>query len=203
MYKFIKLQDKSISDLIYPYYFYCDTIEKLIDHMNIYLRVEISKGIKDLFNKFKSYEKGLTSGHWSTIWSQSTIKISQTEELNWLEASCLLENDIFKGRLKCLFKYGNICLSENGLSYMVYKEDLYNIIDFKNMKELKYPSIEKYLETDITIFQWPNGNHFYSKIRNIDVVDMDNNQKWNTYTKAMEVSKRFLKKLNNKEIIDK
>jgi len=55
---------------------------------------------------------------------------------------------------------------------------------------------EKYSEKDISIKKWDEGNHYYAKIKHIDVV-IDDIVKWNTYDEAMRNAKIYLSELNN------
>lgn len=194
MYRFIKLKHKEIKDYIYDYQLYCTDVKTLFKHSIMYLNPEIKKGIEDYFKSFKSYEKNITPGHFSTWWSRTSIDIAQINECDFLSASTKLEIDIMKGKINCLVNHGNICLRDNGLSYMIYNTS-YDIIDEVYSKELIYPN-SSYTEKDINILRWKGGKHYYVKIKNLDVVDPDGNQKWNTRDEALKQAKIFLKNIN-------
>ena len=46
-------------------------------------------------------------------------------------------------------------------------------------------------ESDIWIGKWPDGIHYYAKVKGIDVVDRNGNVKWNTYKAATEAVEYF------------
>ena len=48
---------------------------------------------------------------------------------------------------------------------------------------------------DPWIGKWPEGQHYYAKVKGVDVVDKDGNVKWNTYEAAVRAVKYF--KSNN------
>lgn len=50
---------------------------------------------------------------------------------------------------------------------------------------------------DTRYIQWDNGIHWYVKIGKFDVVDKDNNQKWNTKKEAQEATKWFIENFDN------
>jgi len=53
-------------------------------------------------------------------------------------------------------------------------------------------------ESRIKVSKWPNGNHFYAHVDNIDVVDERGNIKWNTAKLAEKAAKKFMSKLSRK-----
>lgn len=55
----------------------------------------------------------------------------------------------------------------------------------------------KMIIKDARYIQWDNGIHWYVKVGKFDVVDKDNNQKWNTKKEAQEATKWFIKNFDN------
>ena len=45
---------------------------------------------------------------------------------------------------------------------------------------------------DVKYSTWYGGKHYYAKIGKIDIVDRDNNQKWNTLNEAKEAAKWYI-----------
>ncbi len=196
MYTFLKLKDKIIPDYVYDYQLYCTDVKTLFEHMEKYLNCKIKEGIEDILKCKDSLIKGVSSGHWNTIWSQTIIALAQSNESTWLRASTKLETDIFKGRIKCLIERKNITLKENGIGYMFYDPETHIILDKIEKNDMIYPD-SIFTEKDIRVFKWQNGNHFYCKIKELDVVDEYGEQKWNTDKEAYEQGLKFLNRINN------
>ena len=60
-----------------------------------------------------------------------------------------------------------------------------------------YPDDEEMTVNDARYIQWDNGIHWYAKVGKFDVVDKDNNQKWNTKKEAQEATKWFIENFDN------
>lgn len=78
------------------------------------------------------------------------------------------------------------------LKLEVIKEIEKDELIFPTEKEFE----RKYTEKDITINKWPEGKHYYAKIKDKDVI-VKNKNKWNTYEYAYENAKKYLNQLNN------
>lgn len=64
----------------------------------------------------------------------------------------------------------------------------------ENKEILAWP-LKDYTENDISVTKWPGGKHYYAKIRNIEVVDEENDIKWSSAEEAERQAKIFLKRL--------
>jgi len=64
----------------------------------------------------------------------------------------------------------------------------------ENKEILAWP-LRDYTENDISVNRWPEGKHYYAKIRNIEVADEDGDIKWGSAEEAERQAKIFLKKL--------
>ena len=92
------------------------------------------------------------------------------------------------------------------MSYKMFKNHPLKLEIIRTIEkdELEFPTkddikdgINTYTENDITINKWQDGNHFYAKICDIDVV-VNDEVKWNSHDIAMKNAKKFLKELNGK-----
>lgn len=55
-----------------------------------------------------------------------------------------------------------------------------------------YPHEAKPSLNEVKYMTWYGGKHWYAKIGKIDIVDRDNNQKWNTRKEAEEAAKWYI-----------
>lgn len=178
MYRFIKIQDKEITSLIYDYMLFCDDLPMLLEHTEKYTLNHIKEGLQDCFQN--------KSHHANTIWRGNIETLAKIKETTVIEASVYLENKIYQGKLKAIASHGNILLRENG-SYMLYSEGRYNILDDVTLENMIYPEGDY----SIRIIKWNGGSHFYAKVGKFDVVDGFGNQKWNTRLMAEYHAEKF------------
>lgn len=90
-----------------------------------------------------------------------------------------LQNDM----IKCIDGGFTIAINPiNYISYFTISKDI----------ELEFINVEKYTTNDIKLHRWPGGNHWYAKIRYIDVV-IDGECKWNTPEMAKKMAEKYLK----------
>lgn len=183
MYKFVKVKNVQINEPYEKWYLYCDSCECLVEHFKKYIKPEISKGFDDGLNHAK------TGAHYKTSWASLVDLMSSVNNKSFLEQSLGLENKMFESRMKMIQTDG-ACLLTDGLTVMPIT--VFEVIDECNMSEMIWPT---YSESDIKVICWPGGTHFYAKIGNMDVVDSDSNQKWNSWDVAYEKAKEFLNKL--------
>lgn len=94
-----------------------------------------------------------------------------------------LNADIAAGMSRALTDKGRIFIGASG-GYFTISDQL-EITNTIEIEQFFLPS------EDVRIIQWPNGEHFYAKIGNQDVV-VDGKQKWNTRKQAELAAQRFL-----------
>jgi hypothetical protein len=66
-----------------------------------------------------------------------------------------------------------------------------------NDAKITYCKNKKYQASEIRITKYPNGQHYYATIRDVEVIDEYGDKKWNTEMYAYQHAKEFIKKLNN------
>lgn len=184
MYKFVKVKNLQTNESYERWYLYCDSVECLLEHFEKYIKHEISKGFSDGFNHAR------TGDHYKTSWASLIDLMSTINNKPFLEQSLTLENEMFESRMKMIQSDGG-CLLTDGLTVMPISG--FKIIDECDMHKMIWPT---YSESDIRVITWPGGIHFYAKIGNMDVVDSESNQKWNSWDEAYEKAKEFLNKIN-------
>jgi len=185
MYRFVKITDTH-SNLTHNWMLYCDSVEHLIEHTELYMNPEIALGINDYMQRSEL--------HPITNWRKAVETLSRVSEKPAYEISTILENKVYQGKVKTLFNYKAILLRENG-SYMAVTNSI-QINEEKICKEMIYP-FNSYSKEDIKITKWPGGRHFYAKIGKLDVVDKEGNVKWWSEEDAQENALKYLEKLNS------
>ena len=179
MHEFVKLHDTR-TNLKYPWILKCSDPETLITHTEKYMSTEIGKGILDFFQRHEM--------HANTNWRGAVETLGKMRGgISFVEQSLTLENDVFNGKLRVLTEYGVIYLRSNG-SYMTSNDNTV-VLESLHRENMVYP---EYDSKDIRVIQWPNGTHHYAKLGNMDVVDPDGNQKWDTYDEAYEAALNYL-----------
>lgn len=179
-YKFVKIVNPNSNEIFKNWYFYCESIDSLIEHFKRYIKCEIDNGFKDALNV------AMHNMHYSNNWASTVNKIMSIKGGSFLEISTELENKMFQSRAS-LIKSDGACLLTDGLQAMPITS--FNIIDECYKEELVWPT---YTENDIKIVSWPGGAHFYAKIGGMDVVNEKGEQKWNTWDEAFNEAKQFL-----------
>lgn len=110
---------------------------------------------------------------------------------NWSIVGALthITSVVIRNQLESIEAVGAIYVNRNG-GYFPYDENAEEY-DRKNNELLVFPTSDEISEKDIRIIQWPNGNHFYAKIGNEDVV-WEGEQKWNTKAEAKRAAEKYL-----------
>lgn len=167
---------------------------KLIKNLEDY-----SEFLKELNNKFilseaeiKDRHERKYTGHDATlltsiaeVWNVSDIEPLSLEEK--LLRSKLMHGQILSDQLK------DIC---NGYCLVINEKGGYFKIKSVDDIEIITSEVKEFTAKDIKITRWPNGKHFYAKIKNIDVIDEDGNVKWNSHYIAQCEAEKYLKRLN-------
>lgn len=183
-YKFVKIKN-ILTDTVYDdWYLLCDNITQIEEHFNLYIRGIISDAFKEFSEKL--YEGNLADLKLKSEWGVLCRKISELNNVPFQIASLQCENDLLNTRLSLFHKRGSILLS-NKIKHL--DPNTFKVVDELIKNNITWPT---YSINDIKIVQWPNGEHYYAKIGNMDIVDDKGNQKWNTYDEAFLNAKKFL-----------
>lgn len=196
-YKFVKLHDTR-TGLDYPWILECKNMATLMEHTEKCMGHTIREGVQDWFDKqkqsIKLKEDYTYVPHYTTRWAGVAQSFAEMKGTNFIKESTLLENEVHKGKSFAVIEGKTLYLREMG-SYMVHTDSI-EVTDIFESDTLVYP---EYAESDIKITKWPSGSHFYAKIGNMDVIDKDGNQKWNTHKRAYEVALNELKNIEKNE----
>ena len=167
-YKFVKFQDSNQKGE-FPWMLECEDIKLLIEHSEKY-NGHLIRGFESLISN--DYDE-------STQHGKAIQCIAKSEGTSIIVAAMSMENRVFQGKLRTINSCGKIFLRENG-SYCI-NQSSFTIINTIIKDDIKYPN---YTKSDIKVSQWKNGTHYYAKIGNMDIVNKNGNQKWNSYDEA-------------------
>ena len=124
-----------------------------------------------------------------------TAQKPENQGLPWVVVATKVENLMLQSRIELFNKGTKFYLNKE----MVVLVDS-PILEITNMiikDTMVYPDDEEMTVKDARYIQWGNGIHWYAKVGKFDVVDKDNNQKWNTKKEAQEATKWFIANYNN------
>lgn len=146
------------------------------DYIDTTFDVEIEKSQREIVQKIKS---GII-GHASFNIAEVAMMTSRITGQGSAYLVAKIGSDIKDSQLKSILKGKSIAINSKGGFFELCEGDE---IEIKT----------KYDESDIKISRWTGGVHYYAKIGHIDVVDSNNDIKWNTYKRAREVALEVLK----------
>lgn len=175
MFKFVKIKDKFGN--VDNFTLLCDSLDILESHNNTVMKT-VYENAHDNFQNTACKGYHVTNAV-TTLW----MLMGKLKQQTVLETSITLEEKTMQDRIEMLEKYGKIYLNRNG----TYKPPDNNdeIVEEVEKEELIYPEDEVfYTQNDIRIINWDGGKHFYAKVGDLDVVDKNGNQKWNTWKEA-------------------
>lgn len=178
----LKSHNRLTKDIEYSWMLVLDSIESVFDFMEKVQYGIIKNGLLKLMYKKRAF-------HCTDHWEQAVEITAYCKRTSILEESVSLEERILKSRLDSVMKYGKMYINCNGAGFPHNKN--IEIVDEVIKDELVWP---EYSAKDIKVIKWSNGNHYYSKVGNVDMIDDKGNQKWNTYKEARTVAENFLKK---------
>lgn len=192
-YRFVKIELSETENnkcIKYPnWFFVANNWLDVIKHTNQFGANLIEETTIDIIEESLGHRHFKTDMGWSTV---QLAKLHKNKNPLLSELPNLYQK-IVKGKFDSLDK-GFILLIRDDLTYMTL-HDIYKITDEYYSDKLIYNKDKKYTEKNIRIIKFPKGKHYYAKIDNIDVVDEDGNQKWNTKEIAMKKAISFLKTL--------
>lgn len=193
MYKFIKVKNP-FGAKGHQWFFEPENVSQIIEHFEKYFGREVKLGIKDK----------MTEHHAVTPW-RNVVDVTQGAYLlmgrqvgkSWLRTAIELEDQTLKDRVN-YFTTGRKLYLAAGLSYTIpndNEEFMSRIVKTVEQETLQFPE-DKLSASEARYLKWDYGKHWYAKIRDLDVVDKDGNQKWSSKIAAQEAVKWFVRKEN-------
>lgn len=186
--------DKDKEILNGTWYLVADSIEVIKEHWRKYCASYIKEGIRQIVNKFSKQMENVPAGHYTNSFANVVEITSEIKRIPLWQAATELENEALNSRITT-FNKGNFnqCLSHD-MTILIYNDTVSTVIEEKYSDILTFPDEEKPSIDDVRFIQWNGGEHWYAKIGKLDVVDVDNNQKWNTKEEAEKAAKWWIEK---------
>ena len=129
-----------------------------------------------------------------TIWAaKNNTTTTNPKPLDLFNTANNIYLEAFQHRIYDVAK-GPIYL-EDGVRQFGYTENnpYYEIVEHVYSETLEYPS-DKPTFDNVKFIQWPDGKHWYAKIGHEDIVDENENQKWNSRIDAEKAAYWYIKK---------
>lgn len=193
-YTFAKIRNKGKENDKGYWYLLADSINTIKEHFNTYGKSYFKEGVNAYMDWCK---KGKTVHyvHKFPYIVEVTAQLPENQGLPWVVVATKVENLMLQSRIELFNKGTKFYLNKE----MVVLVDS-PILEITNMiikDTMVYPDDEEMTVKDARYIQWDNGIHWYAKVGKFDVVDKDNNQKWNTKKEAQEATKWFIANYNN------
>ena len=193
-YTFAKIRNKGKENDKGYWYLLADSINTIKEHFNTYGKSYFKEGV----NAYMDWCKKGKTGHYVHKFPyivEVTAQLTKNQGLPWVVVATKVENLMLQSRIELFNKGTKFYLNKE----MVVLVDS-PILEITNMiikDTMVYPDDEEMTVKDARYIQWDNGIHWYAKVGKFDVVDKDNNQKWNTKKEAQEATKWFIANYNN------
>ena len=131
-----------------------------------------------------SYNDHLTTEEWAIVMA---CENRNTKSL--IDEATVIDNVFLKPIVNMYLKGKVLLFNYNG-GFCWITDDL-EILDTVISDVYAYPQ-SGYTKSDIKVSQWMNGNHYYAKVKNVDVVDRTGRQKWDSYDRAYDEAVDFI-----------
>ena len=185
IYHFVKVKTKGDEDSKGTWLLEADSLRVINEHFKKYVGAEIKQGMKEIISRING-----KVGHYTNSFASTVDTIMQFGEKPYLVVATELENEMLQTRIKGYLNDRKQYLSDS-LSVIIMSPHL-EIIDEEYKDEMVYPHEAKPSLNEVKYMTWYGGKHWYAKIGKIDIVDRDNNQKWNTRKEAEEAAKWYI-----------
>lgn len=166
------------------WYFKPESADDIMEHWRKYVSAEMKSGMQEVVANLQRMAEGKLTEHYRSYWgSLVSLKSSIKNEPIWKTASDM-ENETLRTRLAMMWNGDEIYLP-NGLQVFSLVKGFTEVVDEIYTDKLEYPN-HKYKIEDVRYIQWNGGIHWYAKVGNMDIVDEQGNQKWNTKDEAVK-----------------
>lgn len=198
MYKFVRITNKKQTDKG-VWYFVPQTVEQIFEHAEKFVKPHIQNGFNMASSKiinaaFKYGDASLhdhfTDYNESAIANLTEIHGLKQTPLTMFETANNMYFETIHQRVKQFFSKRTLYLA-NGVQNFGYSPQFFDIAEEIETEDLVFPYVEKLNLEDTRYIQWEGGQHWYAKIGIYDVVDENNNQKWNTKEEAEKAAKWY------------
>lgn len=188
-YTFAKIRNKGKENDKGHWYLLADSINTIKEHFNTYGKSYFKEGVADYFRYLSIGGVGHYEHRFPYI-VEITAQKPENQGLPWVIVATKVENLIYQAEINLFNKGVKFYLNKEMVSLV--DNSTLEVIETVIKEKLVYPDDEKMSLDDVRYIQWDNGTHWYAKVGKFDVVDKDNNQKWNTKKEAQEATKWFI-----------
>lgn len=192
-YKFVKVERINPSENDHSvWYFSPDSIEQIKEHWRKYPASVIREGSRKVAHRI--FENGkLGVSHATNEFEEAIQRIHPFTENFLISDMVQIENIAYNNRINDFVQGRTIYLTK-GMPVVTIDTRFYHIIGEVYKDELTFPDEERPSITEVRYIQWDGGEHWYAKIGNLDIVDINNNQKWNTKEEARKAAEWYIEK---------
>lgn len=187
-YHFVKIKERNNPKSKGMWYLKADSVSTIHEHFLKYVGAEIKQGMKEIISRASGKIGHYTNKFASTV----DIMMQLNEGKPYFIVATELENEMLQTRIRGYINGREQYLTDS-LSVLIMSPNV-EIIDEEYKSELVYPHESKPSLEDVKYMTWYGGKHWYAKIGKIDIVDRDNNQKWNTKEEAEEAAKWYIER---------
>ena len=188
-YTFAKIRNKGKENDKGHWYLLADSINTIKEHFNTYGKSYFKEGVADYFRYLSIGSVGHYEHRFPYI-VEITAQKPENQGLPWVIVATKVENLMLQTEIGLFNKGVKFYLNKEMVSLV--DNSTLEVIETVIKEKLVYPDDEEMSLDDVRYIQWDNGTHWYAKIGKFDVVDKDNNQKWNTKKEAQEATKWFI-----------
>lgn len=187
-YHFVKIKERNNPESKGMWYLEADSLNTIHKHFLKYVGAEIKQGMKEIISRISGKIGHYTNKFASTV----DVMMQLNDSKPYFIVAAELENEMLQTRIKGYIDGREQYLTDS-LSVLIMSPNI-EIIGEEYKSELVYPHESKPSLEDVNYMTWYGGKHWYAKIGKIDVIDRNNNQKWNTKKEAEEAAKWYIEK---------
>lgn len=189
MFTYVKVSHRELN-LKYSWLLMITNMEELLVYQE---KIDIPRNATamiDILQRDANTACGKWNWHHTTQLSAIADSVAEKMGINNLGALSKISTQSLMTKIR-LLNDGKVLLINHKGGYF-YLTDDYEITQTVVKESIGYPS---YSESDINVFQWRNGTHWYAKIAHFDVYDKNDDVKWDTFKEAKDAALYYLETL--------
>jgi len=167
-------------DLEYTNMILIETMEDLYEYFETIATTRVKEAAQDILETAK------TGGHNTTRVGGFAQDMSRHTNQGAIHVLCDLVGRAQASQIMKVAQGIKIAVNPSGGYFPIPEDSVVEIIP-----------VCKYTEKDIKITKFDGGKHYYATIGGIEVIDQWGDKKWNTFSYAETIAKKYLKTLND------
>jgi len=190
-YHFVKVERiESNGDSKPIWYFFPNSVDQIKEHWVKYPGSVIREGSRNMSDKIFH---GIEESNPTNEFERAVRSVNAVTRKTIINDMVEIENMAYNNRINDFINGRDIYLT-HGLSVVTIDSRFYHITENVYKDTLTFPDEERPSIDKVRYIQWDGGKHWYAKIGKLDVVDKDNNQKWDTKEEAETAAKWYIEK---------